>query len=169
MKKKHLKTGSPEKEQAKSSKQPKEQGTRNRYTELFGLGIMILLGIIIYSNSFDCSFHFDDTPNIVERTIIRNLSDINAWWNFNPMNRPLAIYSFALNYHFNQLDVWNWHLVNLTIHLVNSCLIWWLTMLLFAAPALQDTPVGKYKSAIAFFTALLFVSHPLAGCDSHLM
>jgi hypothetical protein len=25
-----------------------------------GLAIIVLLGIIIYSNSFDCSFHFDD-------------------------------------------------------------------------------------------------------------
>jgi len=162
MKKKHLKTGSPEKEQAKSSKQPKEQGTRNRYTELFGLGIMILLGIIIYSNSFTCTFHLDDSSNIVVNTAIRDLSNVHAWWSFNPRNRPVAVFTFALNYHFNQLDVRYWHLVNLLIHLIASCLVGWLTLLLFSTPALRDNPVSKHKKSIALFTALLFVSHPLA-------
>jgi tetratricopeptide (TPR) repeat protein len=33
---------------------------KNRYSDVEGLAIIVLLGIIIYSNSFDCSFHFDD-------------------------------------------------------------------------------------------------------------
>jgi tetratricopeptide (TPR) repeat protein len=161
MKKKHLKNGSPEKEQAKSSKQPKEQGARNRYTDLLGLGIMILLGIIIYSNSFDCSFHFDDSNNIVTNELIRNLSDVKSWWSYNP-SRNISVFTFALNYHFNQLDVWYWHLVNLSIHLITACLVYWLTLLIFSSPALKDYPITKHKKSIALFTGWLFVSHPLA-------
>jgi len=133
----------------------------NRYSNLFGLAIIILLGILVYSNSFNCSFHFDDYQNIVDNTKIRNLSDIYAWWNFYP-TRPFGIFTFALNYHFNRLDLWPYHLVNLIIHLINACLIWWLTNLIFSTSAMKDQAIASHKKIIAFMTALLFVSHPLA-------
>jgi len=131
------------------------------YYDLVGLAIIILLGIIIYSNSFACSFHLDDLNNIVENLKIRNLSDVKAWWNFAP-NRPVAIFTFALNYHFNQLDVHYWHLVNLVIHFINAVLVWWLTLLIFSSPALKGLQMVRNKRILAFVTALLFVSHPLA-------
>ena len=132
-----------------------------RHPEVAGLAIIILLGIIIYSNSSDCSFHFDDNPNIVNNESIRNLSDVKAWWNFYP-TRPVGFFTFALNYHFNQLDVKYYHHVNLIIHLINAFLVWQLTLLIFSCPALKDDPVIRQKKVIAFFAALLFVSHPLA-------
>jgi tetratricopeptide (TPR) repeat protein len=141
--------------------QPAKQVKKNRYSEVVGLGIIILLGIIIYSDSFDCSFHFDDYPQIVNNTKIQNLQDVQAWWNSSP-NRPISTFTFALNYHFNQLDVRYYHLFNLIIHLINACLVWWLTLLIFSSPALKDNPIIRQKKVIAFFTALLFVSHPLA-------
>ena len=140
---------------------PIKQVKRSIYPDVVGLVIIILLGIIIYSNSFNCSFHFDDYPDIVNNTKIQDLQDVRAWWNFYP-SRPIGIFTFALNYHFNQLDVRYYHFVNLVIHLINACLVWWLTLLIFSSPALKDNPITRQKKVIAFFTALLFVSHPLA-------
>ncbi len=134
---------------------------RNRYAGVTGLAIIILLGFIIYSNSFNCSFHLDDFHNIVDNTNIRNLSDVKAWWNVYP-TRPFAVFTYVLNYHFNQLDVRYWHLVNLVIHLINASLVWWLTLLIFSSPAMKDQKIVRHKNMIAFLTALLFVSHPLA-------
>ncbi len=142
-------------------KPPGKHTKPNKYSDITGLAIIILLGIIIYSNSFTFPFHFDDFRNIVDNTNIRNLSDMKAIWNFSP-NRPVGTFTFALNYHFNQLDVRYYHLVNLIIHLINACLVWWLTLLIFSSPVLKDNPIVKQKRAISFFTALLFVSHPLA-------
>jgi len=138
----------------------KQEG-KNRYANLGGLAIIILLGVIIYSNSFQCSFHFDDLSFIVHNPKICNLSDIKSWWSIYP-SRPLSIFTFALNYHYNQLDVWYYHLVNLVIHLFNACTVWWLTMLILSTPAMKDHPIGRQKNIIALFTALMFVSHPLA-------
>jgi tetratricopeptide (TPR) repeat protein/uncharacterized membrane protein YwzB len=87
--------------------------------------------------------------------------DAKTLWNYSP-TRPVGIFSLALNYHFNQLNVRNYHLVNLTIHLINACLVFWLTLLIFSSPALKNDQLIKHKKAIAFFMALLFVSHPLA-------
>jgi protein O-mannosyl-transferase len=128
---------------------------------LISLLLICLAGVIAYSNSFDCSFHFDDTLNIEENIAIRSLSNVQAWWGFVP-SRPLGYLSFALNYHFHKLDVWGYHLVNLAIHIVNALLVLWLVMLTMATPVMRAQPISRYKGAMALFAALLFVSHPLA-------
>lgn len=161
MKKEQFKKRPSKKDFPKKGYQEKQQVKTSQYYDLFGLAVIILLGIIVYSNSFSCSFHFDDLYDIVNNTKIRNLSDIKAWWNDVP-SRPLGSLTFALNYHFNKLDVLYWHIVNLVIHLINACLVWWLTLLIFSSPSLKDHPVTRQKKVIAFFTALLFVSHPLS-------
>jgi Tfp pilus assembly protein PilF len=151
----------PEKVHGKQYPKPLKQVEKKRYVDLLGLAIIILLGIFIYSNSFNCSFHFDDFRNIVNNTKIQNLNDVQAWWNFYP-GRSIGFFTFALNYHFNQLDVRYFHLVNLIIHLINACLVGWLTLLIFSSPAMKDHPIAGNKKVLAFLTALLFVSHPLA-------
>jgi hypothetical protein len=128
---------------------------------LISIVLICLVGIIAYSNSFDCSFHFDDIPVIQDNIAIRSLSNIKAWWGFIP-SRPLGTLSFALNYHFHQLTVWGYHFVNLAIHLANALLVWWLVMLTMATPVMRAQPISRHKESLALFTALLFVSHPLA-------
>ena len=158
---KNLKTAAPKKIQNKKRLKPKKQGKKSGNYELIGLGSIILIGLIIYSNSFICTFQFDDVPHIVNNSKIRNIYNIKEWWNSFP-NRPLSMFTFALNYHFGKLNVWGYHFINLVIHLINSCLIWWLTLLIFSSPNLKNNPIYKYKNHIALSTALLFVSHPLA-------
>ena len=132
-----------------------------KYFDFLGLSAIVMLGIIIYSNSFNCSFHFDDASSIVANKAIQNLSDIKAWWNYSS-GRPIAYFTFAVNYHYGELNVWGYHLVNLIIHLITSCIVGWLTLLIFSTPALKNNPIIKHKKILAFFVALLFVSHPLA-------
>lgn len=122
---------------------------------------ILAVGLYIYSNSFDCSFQFDDKSNIVDNQAIRTLSDIQAIWNFDH-SRFWAYYTFALNYHLGGLNVWGFHFFNVVIHLLNACVVFWITLLLFRSPGLKDQPVARHASAIALITALLFVSHPLA-------
>ncbi len=145
----------------KKSHAPNQKDNKIGFSNLFGLFILLLLGIIIYSNSFECSFQFDDSYTIVNNTKIRNLADINTLWNSSP-NRPVAFLTFAINYHFSKLDVRYWHLVNLIIHLINAILVWWLTLLIFSSPVMKDQKIAGHKKLLAFITALLFISHPLA-------
>ena len=122
--------------------------------------LLIIAGIAAYSNSFAGSFHFDDFPNIVSNQAISNLFNWKAWMFFNSY-RPVAFFTFALNYHFNGIDVFGYHLVNLTIHLLNALLVWRLVMLLFRSPYLRYHAFVASAGQIAFFSALLFVVHPL--------
>lgn len=132
-----------------------------RYKNVLSLFVIIVLGIIIYSNSFDCSFHFDDFDNIVNNTKIQDLHDFESWWNFSA-NRPVSMFTFVLNYHFSELDVFYYHVVNLLIHIINSLLVYWLTILILSSPSLRNHSLVHHKDVFALLVALLFVSHPLA-------
>lgn len=161
MKKKQALKAANKKQQDVPGTGRKQAQLRQIRWSLISILLICLLGIIAYSNSFDCSFHFDDIPVIQDNIEIRNLSNIKAWWGFIP-SRPVGTLSFALNYHFHQLAVWGYHFVNLAIHLVNAVLVWWLVMLTMATPVMRDQPISRHKGSMALFAALLFVSHPLA-------
>ena len=124
-------------------------------------GVIVILGILIYSNSFDCSFHLDDRNSIMENTRIRDLSELKTIWEYNP-TRFIPYLTLALNYHFHELDVAGYHYLNLAIHLLNACLVWWLISLMFSSPNIINDPIARHGKNIAFIIALLFVSHPLA-------
>ncbi|MBU0469243.1 MAG: tetratricopeptide repeat protein [Candidatus Omnitrophica bacterium] len=122
-----------------------------------------ILGMIVYSNSLDIPFHFDDQLFIVNNPTIRNLSDSGQIFKslLPQRSRFVAFYSFALNYHFYKLDVFGYHVTNLIIHIVSSLLVWRLALLLISAPSVKDDKAFENKDLIAFFAALLFVSHPV--------
>jgi tetratricopeptide (TPR) repeat protein len=129
------------------------------YNLLFIVAIFIV-GIIAYSNSFDCSFHFDDA-NVFHHSVTTGSASIGEWLRLFP-NRPIGILTFALNYNIHKLDLWGYHLVNLIIHLTNAFLVWWLTWLTLSTPVMKNAEISKQKSMMAFLTGMLFVTHPLA-------
>lgn len=131
------------------------------FSTLATLAGMLILGILIYSNSFDCSFHFDDGPNITGQPLIRNFWDFQSWWNIQS-TRQLAFGSFALTYQLFGYEVWGWHLFNLLIHLATALAVWRLTALLFRTPALRNLPIAAQAPSLALAAGLLFVAHPLA-------
>ena len=145
----------------KAVQEPVKEGSKKSNFVLRSLIAIAVLGLLIYSNSFDCSFQLDDKHNIITNEAIKSLSNIKQMWDLSH-SRFLAFYSFALNYHYGELNVWGYHFVNLMIHLINSFLVFWITLLLFRSPGLKNNPVTRHASAIALLTGLLFVSHPLA-------
>ena len=124
--------------------------------------IIILAGILFYSNSFNAAFQFDDIPNIVNNDQIKSLTaftDISYWTAI--YNRPLPRFSLALNYYFSELNPFSYHAVNLFFHLVAAIFTYLFTLLLFNSSEFEKSKLLKHKQTIALFTALIFVSHPL--------
>ena len=81
--------------------------------------------LLVYHNSFNHSFHYDDFHSIVENPHIRDLGNIGAFF-YQPelfssmperaMFRPLVLASYAFNYRLGEYAVWGYHLVNFSIH-----------------------------------------------------
>ncbi len=114
--------------------------------------------ILVYSNTFHASFHFDDIPSIVEN---QNLRDLHSQW--PPLgSRYLGYLSFALNYRLGGLEVFGYHLTNLLIHVCNGLLIFWLTAITLRTPALRHAQAGPLLPRYLPLTAgLLFALHPI--------
>jgi Tfp pilus assembly protein PilF len=139
---------------------------------------IIFITFLIYSNTFNAPFQFDDAPNIVDNPAIKNLhyfSDPSRVENVNKsvgLNAPLfktryiGYLTFALNYRLHGLDVRGYHLVNIFIHMFNSLLLYWFITLTFKTPFFSVTgrhlvfPDGA-RNFIVVFTALLFAVHPI--------
>ena len=66
---------------SRSKKSP--QQLRKLISRIFPVLIICILGFLIYSNSFQCTFHFDDGHNIVNNDAIKNIRDIKTIWNFS--------------------------------------------------------------------------------------
>jgi protein O-mannosyl-transferase len=133
----------------------------NKHFNLVSLVILTLVGIIVYSNTFDCSFHFDDEHSITENPIIKDLSNftnINYW--LNP-GRQIAFLSFTLNYHFNKLDVFGYHLINIIIHIITGIFTFFLIKLILNLNNSKNIKFNKYKNWLVLFSALFFIVHPL--------
>jgi hypothetical protein len=128
--------------------------------------IIVILGILIYSNTFNIPFVFDDIYNI---THAPGIKDIRNFFNLQSMygSRHIGLLTFALNYKLHGLNVVGYHIFNLFIHLLNALLVYWLVILTFRTPyasAYLQKDVLKTSDPyrwIPLFTALLFVSHPV--------
>jgi len=143
--------------QVKSPPSSTEQQVSSKHIILSLLAI-IILGTIIYSNTFDASWHFDDHTAIVENYGLRNLRTtflgIRA-------SRWIGFTSFALNYHFGKLDVFGYHLVNISIHLISAVLVYFLVLLSFKTPYLKGSKISHYAASLSLASGLLFVAHPI--------
>lgn len=136
---------------------------------VFTILALAILILSIYGNSLDCSWHFDDEPNITENPnlYMRELS----WDNirhamFSDRNnphipyRPVACLSFALNYYFGELDVFGYHLVNIFIHLISSIFLFLFIYHTLNLPSLKSKYVA-HSYSIALFATVLWAINPV--------
>ncbi|MEJ2690480.1 MAG: hypothetical protein P8130_11115, partial [Deltaproteobacteria bacterium] len=117
------------------------------------LGILIL-GLIVYSNTFHVPFVFDDKHEIVQNPVIRNLGNFflnSKGYQFNP-RRFVAFLTFALNYQWGGLNVSGFHLVNLFIHLLNGVLVYSLIRAVFRTPFLRSSALADRAHWISLLT-----------------
>ena len=125
------------------------------------LAFALIAGMILiaYSNTFTASFHFDDTPAIVDNSRIKHITLENIQWALST-NRPVVDLSLMLNYQLSGLNVVGWHIFNIGCHMANSFLVYVLILWTLTLPALAAQYSEKAKR-MALFGALLFAVHPV--------
>lgn len=123
----------------------------------FSLGASLLIALsvlLVYSNTFDASFQFDDFNMIV------NYEDLHKIENLPKIittPRGVTLSTFLLNYAYGGTDTTGYHIVNTLIHIVTSILAYF-----FILKTMEITGIAPARSRrIAVFSALIFAVHPI--------
>lgn len=128
------------------------------------LGLLLLLGIISYANSFTVPILFDDTSIVNSSNTRMDLFSIKA---FISKARWFTDVTFELNRRLHGEQVFGFHLFNLIIHL-SGALVSYLLVCLSITALKQTFQISADDSDnvfvcrfIPFATAALFVCHPV--------
>jgi len=137
-----------------------DKGGRSSSLPLFvSLTIIVLVGLLVYVNSFSGVFLFDGITRIVENPrLSQPLLDF-AWLG-DRMGRPVVSFSLAVNYALGGLDVWGYHAFNLAVHLVAGLALFGIIRRTLQGQRLGTT-YGRAAPWLALTIALIWVVHPL--------
>jgi tetratricopeptide (TPR) repeat protein len=130
---------------------------------------------LIYSHVLHAPFVFDDASIRDNASLqARSLSDLWGILWHSSGGRELGDLTFALNFYVGGVQTFGYHLINISIQIVNGWLIFWLlhkTLTLsrsakarLVSPSDQVAPcLAEHNSAwlIAFFSALIWLVHPV--------
>ncbi len=115
---------------------------------------ILVLTILIYSNSVNNGFiYFDDPELVIDNVTIRQISVENLVHYFTTPVQftylPMGLISYAIDYQIGKLDPFIYHFNSLLIHLLTVVLIFFVFLSL------------TQKSRIALFIAALYAIHPV--------
>ncbi|MFH1783168.1 MAG: tetratricopeptide repeat protein [Candidatus Omnitrophota bacterium] len=122
------------------------------------ISIVALLGFIVYFNSLDGPFMWDDYHLVKNNTHIRSWSNVIKIFTESigsganrtyHMYRPIQSLSYMVDYTLWKDNAIGYHLGNVIWHIIVALCMFWLIMLLFK------------DSFLAFITSLFYVTHPM--------
>jgi len=133
---------------------------------------LLLIGLLIYSNSIAHPFVHDDLVFIRHNPDIGNLDQWPSLFLtasmpvpgiaiINPYYRPLLSLLYRIQYRMFGFEVVGYHLFNILIHVINA----WLVFLILSTGlnlVVRESPtaVASLRS-LAWWTAVLFLVHPV--------
>jgi hypothetical protein len=131
----------------------------SRRFNLIAFGLIAVMVLIAYSNTFTASFHFDDNPSIIENSAIRHITPESVMTVLLGQ-RPVVYLSIMFNYWIGGLNVVGWHIFNIGVHILNSIFVYLLVLWTLTLPAFGNDYAEKARR-MALFCALLFGVHPV--------
>jgi tetratricopeptide (TPR) repeat protein len=141
---------------------------------LLHIFLIAILGLLIYSNTFNASFHFDDIRLIVDNPFIKDFSYFAEPSRADSVRylegrdtlryfktRYVGFLTLWANYSLHGLQLGGYHSINLILHIINAALVYFLVMLAFRSPLLSGSSLEENSWLTGLFAGLLFVAHPL--------
>jgi protein O-mannosyl-transferase len=160
-----------------SIKSKKPQYNKITWPDLLAIAFLVIAGMLVYSNTLDSPFIFDDINFITQNNPNIHITEISfkslkeAVLKGHPNHRELSKISFALNYYYSGETPRGYHIVNITIHILTGILLFWLIKMTLQMPAARidiflanDSNTSEKFLApilISFFAGLIWLLHPL--------
>ena len=137
---------------------------RSTWLHALPFALIIATGILVYANSLQGPFIWDDETAIVTNPTIRQLWPLSGPLvppGETPMaGRPLANLTLALNYAAGGLDVAGYRVVNLLLHIGCALLLFAIIRRTLRGQSLGRR-FGETADATALAASLLWMVHPL--------
>ncbi len=125
---------------------------------------ILVLGSLVYGNHLQNPFQFDTVAYITNHHRLDNISEqlnLNYLWK-EFFHRGLLQISLAFNVHLDGFRTFGYHLLNLSLHLINSVLVYFITFRIWCYLRLIDCQRNNDEIRfVAIFTAVLFLIHPI--------
>ena len=120
--------------------------------------ILIIIGFVLYFNSFGNQMFWDDDDSILKNAFIQNWEHIPKYFSENLIAgaglvsnywRPVLLSVFSLEWHLWEDWAPGYHFVNTSFHIANAILLFLILLFLFK------------EKWLSFLTSLIFLAHPL--------
>ena len=134
--------------------------------------VLIILPTIVYFNSLQGAFQFDDR-NLLNKEWIADLNSFNESVSMKSyQNRPVLLWTFAINNHIDKKDTFGFHLASLTVHILITVLIFIILVRIknlipqeYVSHKKEKTKLADHQSNnvlfLPFITSLIFALHPI--------
>lgn len=136
----------------------------NRAVVLGAAVIIALAAVMVYSKTFRVPEIFDDSASISRNTHITHLWPLtramSAPEQQTTAGRPMLSLSLAINYAISGLDMWSYHVFNLSVHILAGLTLMGVVRRTLLTDRLRDR-FAKHADVLAGICALLWVVHPL--------
>ena len=140
----------------------------DKYQALYLL-VLMAVGFLIYANTFQSPFIFDDEHMIKDNPSIRmeelSWANIIAAVSGTGRNRPVSTLSFAVNYYFDQYKLFGYHLANIMVHIITGILLFLFLKTTLRISNRLDVFASRLDSAgilcVSGLTALLWLANPV--------
>lgn len=117
------------------------------------------MGILAFYGTLHSPFHYDDAHAIVENPYIKDLSNFQEMVGIqNIFNRSALLFSFAVNQHIGELEVFGYHLVNILIHILSTILWFFLVKQFIYIEPLEKRALLKFLPLVC---AVIHLLNPL--------
>ena len=119
----------------------------------FHFAALAILTLVVYWNSLDGGFVFDDEQIVMQNPALLNIHSFSDVLSFGIGWRQLLFFTYGLNYYLGGLNAHGYHVVNIALHLINVLLVYCIIQELAGR--------GHEGRFVAFAGAAVFSVHTL--------
>src|SRR5215831_706382 len=124
------------------------QGTNRFDSWAMYVVVLIIVAVVVYANSLHGKFVFDDQQIVMQNPRLMNVHTLSDAVAIGTGWRQLLFLTYGLNYYLSGLDTFSYHIVNVSLHVINVLLVYWIIL-----SALRDDTRARFA---AFAGAAVF-------------